>query len=457
MRIGIAALSISLSGCATIPDYQRPEVHSLSEWPAASVAGSENGTIVEDDWWANFGSAELDAFVNEAMASSPTMDAALARITQARASLRGTRSLLLPSADASANASRRYTTIDGEGTRSSNSDGAALSVGYELDLFGGKRARIKGANQFYAAEVFNTEATALILQSDIASLYFAIVSLKENLYAARANLTASERILELVKLRHRNGAISGFELARQQSSVAAIRARIPALEQQLLSNNRALAVLIGRTPGSDFVQTKTLASLALPSPALMQPSQLLERRPDLKAAEANLKAANANIGVAKAAFFPRISLSAGVAGAGAVADPASLISSLAAGLTQPIFAGGALRADLRGTKARFVELAANYRDTVLSAFGETLDALTAIEISAQRARHLGYASNRADEAFALAQRKFDAGAIDLLELLDAQRTQLDAADALVQGKLDRLQASVDLFRALGGSWRGTPV
>ncbi len=453
----VTTAALALTACSLVPDYARPTVSQPQNWGESAIVLADYAPAAEADWWANYGSAELDALIDEAMRTSPTMDAALARIAQSRAGLSGANATLLPALNGSANVSRRHSLTEGGAQDNSWSESAGLSASYEADLFGANRARVEGAVNALDQQRFNTEATALMLQADIATRYFTAVSLAERLRVARANLEAAERILELVRVRYDAGALSGFDLARQESSVAGTRAGVVSLEQQNAENARALAILVGRAPEggyvSGYVAIDDLSDLALPLPAPGQPSDLLARRPDLKAAEAGLKGANADIGAARTAFFPSLNLSAGATAAGLLTNPASLVSSLAAGLAQPIFRGGALDADLDASKARYRELAANYRDAVLNAFGETMDALTAVETSERRAEQLRIAAENAGRAFDLARRQYDAGAIDLLELLDAQRSQLNASDALVQAEQARLQASVDLFRALGGSWR----
>lgn len=445
-----ALLIFPLTACALTPDYTRPEM--------AMPAAYENPapltyTQTDEDWWAQMANEELAGLIARAHENSPTVDAALARIEQARGTLLAAGGRLLPSVDSSANAARSWRDGD-DGSSASTSDSAGLSVAYELDLFGANRAQLEGAEESLNARSFDAAATRLTLEADVARAYFTVIALKERLASAKANLAAAEDILRLVRLRYQEGAVSAFDLSRQESATATARARVPGLESDLAAARNALAVLLGETPGSVAVKADRLTTFDALAPELGVPSALLERRPDIQTAEASLRAANADIGVAKAAFYPQVTLSAGATASGLLTNPYSLVSSLAAGLAQPIFSGGELEGGLISAEGRYAELAAAYRSAVLTALQETDDALTTLAARGEQAGYASLSSEQADEAFRLADLQFDAGAIDLLELLDAQRTQLDASDSLVQARLEELSASVDLYRAIGGNWPG---
>ncbi|MGK2740908.1 efflux transporter outer membrane subunit [Tepidicaulis sp. LMO-SS28] len=445
-----ALLIFPLTACALTPNYTRPEM----AMPAAYESPAPlTYTQTDEDWWAQMANEELASLIARAHENSPTVDAALARIEQARGTLRAAGGRLLPSVDGSANAARSWRDGD-DGASASTSDSAGLSVAYELDLFGANRAQLEGAEESLNARSFDAAATRLTLEADVARAYFTVIALKERLVSAKANLAAAEDILRLVRLRYEEGAVSAFDLSRQESATATARARVPGLESDLAAARNALAVLLGETPGSVAVKADRLTEFDALAPELGVPSALLERRPDIQTAEASLRAANADIGVAKAAFYPQVTLSAGATASGLLTNPYSLVSSLAAGLAQPIFSGGELEGGLISAEGRYAELAAAYRSAVLTALQETDDALTTLAARGEQAGYASLSSEQADEAFRLADLQFDAGAIDLLELLDAQRTQLDASDSLVQARLEELSASVDLYRAIGGNWPG---
>jgi len=446
-----ALLTLPLAACSLTPDYTRPDVAMPAAYKdPAPLTYSQT----DEDWWAQMANEELTGLISRAHQNSPTVDATLARIEQARGTLRAAGGRLLPSIDGSANAARSWRAGD-DGSSASTSDNAGLSVAYELDLFGANRAQLEGAEESLNARRFDAAATRLTLEADVARAYFTVIALKERLASAKANLAAAEDILRLVRLRYEEGAVSAFDLSRQESATATARARVPGLESDLAAARNALAVLLGETPGRVTVKAARLSEFDALAPKLGVPSALLERRPDIQTAEASLRAANADIGAAKAAFYPQVTLSAGATASGLLTNPYSLVSSLAAGLAQPIFSGGELEGGLISAEGRYAELAAAYRSAVLTALQETDDALTTLAARGEQAGYAALSSSQADEAFRLADLQFDAGAIDLLELLDAQRTQLDASDSLVQARLDELSASVDLYRAIGGNWPGS--
>lgn len=445
-----ALLIFPLAACSLTPGYTRPDMAMPAAYKdPAPLTYSQTG----EDWWAQMANEELAGLIARAHQNSPTVAAALARIEQARGTLRAAGGRLLPSVDGSANAARSWRDGD-DGASASTSDSAGLSVAYEIDLFGANRAQLESAEESLNARRFDAAATSLTLEADVAQAYFTVIALKERLASAKANLAAAEDILRLVRLRYEEGAVSAFDLSRQESATATARARVPGLESDLAAARNALAVLLGETPDRVTVKAARLSEFDALAPKLGVPSALLERRPDIQTAEASLRAANADIGVAKAAFYPQVTLSAGATASGLLTNPYSLVSSLAAGLAQPIFSGGELEGGLISAEGRYAELAAAYRSAVLTALQETDDALTALAARGDQSDYAAFSSREADEAFRLADLQFDAGAIDLLELLDAQRTQLDASDSLVQARLDELSASVDLYRAIGGNWPG---
>jgi len=258
-----------------------------------------------------------------------------------------------------------------------------------------------------------------------------------------------------VEARYEAGSISGLDLAQQRNTVATIEAGIPALKADRAANENALAILLARVPGRFAVETATLDTVALPAIAAGQPSDLLERRPDIRGAEARLKAANADIGAARAAFFPSLDLSASVTRSFATASAAETVGSLGASLLAPIFSGGSLEGNLQSATGRQTELAANYRLTVLNSFAEVENSLVNVEATAARAASLAVAADEARKAYELSLARYRAGASDLLSVLDAQRSWLSARDSAAQARLNRYSTAVDLFVALGGGWKSS--
>jgi NodT family efflux transporter outer membrane factor (OMF) lipoprotein len=363
--------------------------------------------------------------------------------------LRATNSSLLPQVEASGDASRSYGSGSNSGKKTA---GGSLSISYAVDLWGLYRAQSESSEASFNATRFDHDATVLLVQSSVATTYFNILSLKDRLAIAQDSLAAAQETLKLVEARFSHGANSALDLAQQRATVASIEAGIPSIESQLASNQHALAILLGRPPEGFAVKTPSSDALKLPAIAAGQPSTLLERRPDIRRAEAQLQGANADIGAARAAFFPNLSLSAAksvdwLAGAGTTNG-----SSIAASILAPIFSGGSLEGNLETSKAKKVELAADYRKAVLTAFGEVEDALVSADASARQATSQAVAAEESRKAYDLSEQSYKAGAVDFLTVLDAERSWLSSRDAEAQARLAQYTAAVNLFIALGGGW-----
>ena len=434
-----------------VPDYERPAAPTPAVWPAAAAV-SPVAQPVSAGWWQRFGSHELDGLIAEAMTANQDLAAAVARIDQARANARVSGAPLLPTVEGSGSGSRSYNDIDTVTQRSTGYQ-TVITTSYEIDIWGKNAAGLQAAEASVDANVYDRDAILLVLQTDVATTYFSILAFQDRLAIARNNLSAAQELLRLVEVQFEQGAASALDVARQKTAVASFGAQIPQLQQQILAAQTSLAILLGRAPGGDIVNATTLQSLALPAIAPGQPSSLLERRPDIGRTEANLKSADADIGAARAAFYPSITLSASAGIEGVASGGASALASLVAGLVQPIFTAGRLEGELDFTKARRIELAANYRQTVLTAFKETIDALSAVNTSEARFGLLRSAAESAEEAYRLADLNYRSGAADFLTVLDAQRTLLASQDSVVQSELDRYAAAASLFKALGGGWQ----
>ncbi len=440
-------LSSALAACSFVPDYERPQIATPSSFEGPQ--GQSGAISVAADWWTAFNDLELQQLMGEALSKNLDIVAALARMDQAQGALRSTNSSLLPQVDASGGASRSDDSSRGV---SKGADGS-LRISYALDLWGLYRAQSEASAADLRASTFDHEATVLLVQSSVATTYFSVLNLNDRLAIANESLAAARETLKLVQARYDFGAISALDLAQQKTAVASIEAGIPSLEDQLNANRHALAILLGRPPEGFTVATKPTSALTLPTIAAGQPSELLERRPDIRRAEAQLQAANADIGAARAAFFPNLSLSASksvdwLAGVGT-----SNGSSIAASLLAPIFSGGQLEGNLQVSKARKAELAASYQKTVLTSFGEVEDALSSADANARRDASLAVAATEARRAYDLSQASYKAGASDFTSVLDAQRSWLSARDSQAQARLAQYNAAVNLFIALGGGWK----
>jgi NodT family efflux transporter outer membrane factor (OMF) lipoprotein len=442
-----------VTGCATTSPIPQPQVEAPRAWNEATTA---DPAAVSADWWQRFGSAELQALVGEALAGSPDMAIAVERVRQAEAQVRVAGASLFPQIDAGASTSARASRTDGATSRSENSS-ATVSASYELDVWGRNAADVRGAQAGLRATQFDRETVRLTLIAGIANAYFEVLSLRGRLATSRENLAIAERVLALVSARARSGAVSPLDVARQEAAVLSQRAALLPIEQQERQTLAALAVLLGRVPEGFDVKAPGLAELAVPSVSPGLPADLLVRRPDLATAEAQLLAANADLAAARAALLPSIQLtgSAGLA-SGALLNflsaPTATVA-LAASVLQPIFDGGRLKGQVSIAESRERELVEGYRKAILSAFADVEMALAAATRLQQRELLQRQVEARAREALRLAEVRYREGADDLLSVLDAQRTLFDAQDQLAQVRLDRLDAAVALFKALGGGWQ----
>ena len=446
--LALTATAILLTGCSMVPDYERPSTAIPASWDGASATDTKAVTDYAQ-WWSRFTSPELDTLMKEALANNQDVAVALATIEQARGALRSTNANLYPQLDASGSASH---TESDPGNLTRNASGE-ISVSYALDLWGEYRAQSQSAEESFKASVFDAEATRLLVQSDVATTYFTVLSLKDRIAYAQESLALARETLKLVELRNKEGLDSGITLAQQRNTVATFEASVPALEQSLAAAKTSLAILLGRAPEGFDVTAKGLDEINLPEIAAAQPSTLLERRPDIRRAEANLKAANADIGAARAAFFPSIDLSASLGRTVTYGATPIDAASIAGSLLAPIFSAGELEGNLQQSKARKAELVATYRNTVLTSLKEVEDALVQTGTSARRETALAQASAEAQRAYELSEASYKAGGSSFIDVLDAQRTLLSNRDSVVQARLDRYTSAVDLFVAMGGGWQ----
>lgn len=456
-----ATLLLTAAACSIAPDARPPRAPAPAAWRmvAAPVAASEPAAAVAADWWRAFGSPELVRVVEAARRNNPDLEAAVQRIAQATADVRAAGASLLPTVDGIGSASRSGGGGGGSGSFLSswgNNFQLALDASYEVDLWGVNRTAVAAARARVAASRFDRDAVALTLAADTADAWLQYAALGDQIRTSRNTLEIARRILEVVEARGRFGAISPLELAQQRGAVASIEAAIPDLERQRAITLNGLARLAGEPPSAFDTRAPSLSEIALPVAAPGLPSELLARRPDIARAEAQLVAADADIVAARAAFYPSIRLTAG---GGTSSDelaslfrPEAFFANLAAGLTVPIFQGGRLEADLERSRAQYAELTANYQAAVIDAFTDVEDALAAATFLQTVEAAQTRAAEEAREAYRLAEIQYRAGAIDLLTVLDTQRSVLNAEDTLIRTRLARLSAAVALYTALGGGW-----
>jgi multidrug efflux system outer membrane protein len=450
-----------LGGCSVGPTYKRPDIAPPTQWhesAGSNVQGSDTPASVwpEAEWWHGFGSAKLDELIAEAKRSNDDLAGAIARVQEADAQARIAGAALLPSLDLGATGTRERAPVTGSGPRVFNDFNPELSASYELDFWGKNRALRDAARAAAVASRYDQQTVALTVISSVATTYFQALELRDRIQVAQQNLENGQKILRGFQAEQSAGTATGLDVAQQETTVALLNAALPPLLQQLRQTVYALAVLIGRTPDSLDVDMGTLTELSSPPVVEGLPSQLLARRPDVAEAEQQLIAANADITVARAALFPDIQLT--VAGGYESSALTSLISppnrvyALTAGLTQPIFHGGALRGQVAYSKSRYTELLTTYHKTVLTAFSNVEGALVAARQTAEQQKRQQDAVTIARRAFQFAQTQMSAGTVNILTVLNTENALFSAQDQLVQVNYLRLQALVDLFTALGGGW-----
>jgi outer membrane protein, multidrug efflux system len=455
---------VALDACSVGPAYQRPQIPAPPRWQDPS--NNEAATIWPSaDWWHGFGSEKLDELIAEAQRSNDDLAAAIARVQEADAQARIAGAPLLPSLDLTADATRQRAPISGSGTGTGAGTGRAtfntfnpeLTASYELDFWGKNRALRAAARATAIASHYDKETVALTVISSVATSYFQALEFRDRLDVARQNLVNGQKILHGLQLEQTAGIATALDVAQQETTVAILDAAIPPLEEQFRQIVNALAVLIGKTPESIDVDTGTLNSLKSPLVAPGLPSQLLSRRPDVAESEQQLISANADITVARAALFPSIQLTAGggyeSSALSSLINPASSVWALSAGLTQPIFHGGALRGQVVFSNARYAELLSTYHKTVISAFGNVENALVAARQTKEQQLRQQKAVDTARRAFQYAQTQMSAGTVNILTVLNTENALFSAQDELVQVQYLHLQSLVDLFTALGGGWQ----
>lgn len=459
-RRGVLALAAIAAGCApriepASAGFRLPALFRRAA-PQAPEAAAVQGPA--PDWWRAFGAPQLDALMRAAMAGNLDLAAANARLRQADAQVRLSGAALLPSLDGdlSAGRSRSGGRNPGSAGAAGNSFGATFSASYEVDFWGRNQAALQAARSSALAARYAIGVTALSTQSAVANALFSVLGAREQLEIQRGNLEVATRNLGILRQRIAVGTATGLDVAQQETVVAQQRAAIPPLQQSADQNALALGTLTGAIPGDVGVETLRLGQIRVPEVPVGLPATVLARRPDVQLAEANLATANANVAAARAALFPTIALT----GRGGVSStaldlllrPGSTLYSLAAGLTAPIFDGGALRAQVDQFRARREELLANYQRAILAALEDTEASLSALRWNTELVELQRNRVAAAQRAYDIAEAQLRAGTVDLLTVLNVQGSLFSARTALAQAQASRLQAAAALFTALGGGW-----
>ena len=445
-----------LSGCAVGPDFVRPQ----SPAPTVFAHAETVAAVDESEFWRGFADPLLARLVDEALAGNYDLAAALARYDRANALLRGARLDRLPTVRAQANGSdsRLADSEAPAGARDVERYDAGLVASWELDLFGRVRRQVEAGAAQANASASDVQALRVALAGDVARTYVGLRGRQERLRVARGNADNQQETLRLVQTRLDAGIGTEFDTARTRAQLETTLSRIPALEAQIAVDMHRLAVLTGREPSTllDALADET------PLPALPAridagtPGDLLRRRPDVAAAEHRLHAATARIGVATADLFPRFTL-AGLLGsvapgAGELFESGTDVHGVALGVDWSFLDTGRARAGIAAANADADGALAQYRQSVLLALEDVENALVRYGRARVEDAHLAQAAADSEHASELARVRFEAGAIGLLEVLDAERTRLQSQDQLAEARTRTVAAAVALYVALAGGW-----
>ena len=470
--LGLASLLATLGACTVGPDFVRPAPPAVQRYTAAAMPATMGadtgaaqslrvGAALSAQWWELFRSSKLDAVVSRAVADNKTLAAARAALAQAQATVAAARGAYFPQIafDASASRRRSGTQLPGSGASASISNVYSLgpTVSYAPDVFGGARRVVEQQQALAQFQRYELAAAYLTLTGNAVSQAVSMASLRGQIEATEAVVTDDERNLTLVREKYTVGKAAWVDILTARTQLAADRAALPALRQQLSAAQHALSILAGSAPAGWSPPAFDLADFTLPHALpLTLPSELVRQRPDILAAEAQLHASSAAIGIATAQLYPSVTLSGSLGqqalSTAALFQPASRYWSLSGDLLAPIFQGGRLRAQRRAAIAAYRASLASYEQTVLQGLQQVADTLQALQHDAQLVEAERQILVNATDALQLQRISYAAGKTSLLTLIDAERSYQQARLGLVRAQAQRLQDTAQLFVALGGGW-----
>ena len=440
--------------------------------PAATVASEgEGGTAqtlsterdIPADWWTLFHSSALDELVRQALADSPTVQAARATLSSSVETWKAERGgLLLPAVDANASATRQREPaavlgVPGGPPLIFNLFDASVGVTYRLDLFGGSRRQIEALHAQSDFERWELEAAYLALTANVVTTAINIASLHAQIGVVNEIVKSQRDQLQVVQRQFQAGATSRSDVLAQQTQVAVTEATLPALEKQLAQAQHRLAVLAGRTPDDPQLPDFTLDQLTLPAELpLSVPAKLVRQRPDVQAAEALLHESTAQLGVATANLYPQLNLTGSIGSetvtVGDLFKNTNSAWNVGGSLLQPLFHGGELLGLRRAARADLDRATADYRQAVLAALQDVADTLRALEGDARTLQADTIAENDARDTLDITRLQYKYGGVSYLQLLTVQRVYLDARQSRTLAEAARYADTAALFQALGGGW-----
>ncbi|ARB29596.1 efflux transporter outer membrane subunit [Pseudomonas tolaasii] len=456
----LLGLCLLLNACTGTPPASDSGIAPPAAWQYTERDAAQ---VVNQRWWTQFGSPSLNRLIDQARRDSFDVAAAMARVRQAQASAVIAGAPLLPEVKFNLTASREKllrgtgnSDLDAtESNKTVDSFGANFTASYELDFWGGRAAARDSALQTLRASEFDQATVELTLLSNVADRYAQTLAARQRQHIAELNLANARNVLNLVQTRYDAGSATALELAQQKSLVASQQRQLPLIQQLAEESLITLAALLGQPVQALDLGSEPFQALTWPGIGPGVPSQLLSRRPDLARAEAQLAAASADVTVARAAMLPTVTLGATL-GSGSYKAAEVLHSpfyNLTSGLVAPIFNNGRLSAQRDQARARQDELLQTYRGAIINGFADVEKSLSSITRLDEQRQWQAEELQQARTAFQIAESRYQAGAEDLLTVLETQRTLYAAQDLDVQLRLARLQASIALYKALGGGWK----
>lgn len=446
-------VGLALSACSSMDEVPNANIQFSPVWEY--LPQREGPINIEKEWWKTFESPQLTQLVEAAQQKNSDVVIARERVRQAELQMKIANASLFPSLSLSASSGERRSKTEGSDWITTNSTTAGVSASYELDLWGGVMANRHAAKSNYKSTVFTNEAVRLSISASVATSWFNYLALQERTLTAQKNVEIAERIQRIVDSLYRNGAATAADVAVQKTNLLSQQNALLPLQLQLDQTRAAIAVLEGEVPQAFQLANEKFSDVKIPTLSAGTPADVVTRRPDVAAAEAQLQASSANVYAARTALLPGLQLS-GNAGKSASElfslNPALNTTGWSLSLAQTIFAGGRVANQVRISKSRQVELLEQYRKVVLTALQETDDALNRVNITQRQEANQQAILQQASRSLKLNEDRYREGSVDLQTLLDSQRSYFQAQDVLVQQRLARLRATVDLYRALGGGW-----
>ncbi|MDQ6972302.1 MAG: efflux transporter outer membrane subunit [Mariprofundaceae bacterium] len=471
MRYSLLFVSLLLAACAVGPDFKAPAAPKADSYAQkAGRAGPvlNSGADIPAQWWRLYRSDELDRLIRSGLKESPSLAAARASLRAAQEDYTSQGGpILYPTVNGSLKSERRKVTGVSFGQGGGfiyNLHTASVDVSYAFDPFGSGRRYLESLRAQVDYQGYQMEAAYLTLTANIVTTAISEASLHSQIKAAREIVQGERDRLKIVERQAQLGVVTDADVFSQRTTLAQSRTSVPSLEKQLARTQHQLSLLVGRFPGQPgpaghAMPTFELSALHLPEQIpLSLPSELVHQRPDIRAAEAQLHQASALVGLATANLYPSLTISASfgrqaVKFGDLLTGPASGLWSIGGNILQPLFHGGELTARRRQALASFDAARAQYQQTVLQAFRDVADVLTALHSDAQALELQGQAESLSSETLELVQRQFDLGAAGFLSLLTAQQQFRQSHIAVVQARATLLADTAALFQAMGGGWQ----